>query len=310
VLAFGEAVTALAVTPDGRLLVVAIVDLGASAWTLPDGSLAFGLASPPPLPLPGPPERPHREAANALVARPDGKEALLALEGRLLRYSLDDGSLARELPLRRGVVRSVAWSPDGSRLLVSRFYDPAARIVSASDGEELARLPVEREAAAVAFSGDGRSAAVASEVGGISIFDVATASPRRRLAAGRQPPAALAFLGSAGPGEGAMRSASDAGGERLVSAGQDGVLRIWDGATGAQVAESDAGRSFSALAVSAEREMIAAGDLAGVIRLYDRGGKLVESFSAQPRTVSGLAFAGGLLVSASDGGTVALWELD
>src|SRR5207247_675305 len=119
---------------------LAAVDLGVSAWRLPAGQLALAFAPPPPLVVPGPEGlQPHPESANDVAVRPDGSEAVVAREGRLLRYSTRTGRLARELAAPRGVLRSVAWSPDGATLLVTAFYDPSAHLVRAEDGRELRR---------------------------------------------------------------------------------------------------------------------------------------------------------------------------
>src|SRR5438874_1829989 len=175
---FAHPVTVVAATPDGALALVAAVDLGVSAWRLPAGQLALAFAPPPPLVVPGPEGlQPHPESANDVAVRPDGSEAVVAREGRLLRYSTRTGRLARELAAPRGVARSVAWSPDGATLLVTAFYDPSAHLVRAEDGRELRRFPVEREGAGVAFAAGGRQVAVGSELGSVALYPVDADTP-------------------------------------------------------------------------------------------------------------------------------------
>src|SRR5436189_288265 len=90
---------AASATGTGALALVAAVDLGVSAWRLPAGQLALAFAPPPPRPEG---LQPHSESANDVAVRPDGSEAVVAREGRLLRYSTRTGRPARELSAPRG----------------------------------------------------------------------------------------------------------------------------------------------------------------------------------------------------------------
>jgi Cu/Ag efflux protein CusF len=290
---FARAVTTLAATPDGTSALVAAVDLGVSAWELPAGTLGRALAPPPPITVPTAEARPHPEGANALAVRPDGREVVVGLENRLVRYDVASGEVARELPSRSGVVRSVAWSPDGRRLLVSVFYDATAHLLEAEDGTEVRRLAVEREAAGVAFSPDGRLAVVGSELGAIAIFDLAAATPPRILTGPSNAVSALAFAGT-----------------RLVSAGDDGVVRVWEPATGTLVGERRRTLSISRLAVAPGGHVVASGGLDGFVRLHDLDGEPTdEHLKWHGSQVTGLAWGGSVLVSADSGGFVALWDL-
>jgi Cu/Ag efflux protein CusF len=291
---FARAVTTLAATPDGTTALVAAVDLGLSAWQLPGGTLARALAPPPPITVPaGEGLRPHPEGANAVAVRPDGREVVVALEGRLIRYDLASGTVARELPSRSSVVRSVAWSPDGRRLLVSLFYDATAHLIEAEDGTEVRGLPVEREAAGVAFSPDGRLAAVGGELGAIAIFELAASTPPRILTGSSGAVSALAFAGT-----------------RLVSAGDDGVVRVWDPATGTLLGERRRTLSISRLAVAPGGRVVASGGLDGFVRLHDLDGEPTdEHLKWHGSQVTGLAWGGSVLVSADSGGYVAFWDL-
>src|SRR5205823_14135855 len=199
---FAHPVTLVAATPDGALALVAAVDLGVSAWRLPAGQLALAFAPPPPRPEG---LQVHPESANDVAVSPDGSEAVVALEGRLLCYSTRTGRLARELAAPRGVLRSVAWSPDGARLLVTAFYDASAHLVRADDGRELGRFPVEREGAGVAFAPDGKQVAVGSELGSVALYPVGADTPSHVIAAPPGPASVLLFV--SGPSSGAGTTA-------------------------------------------------------------------------------------------------------
>lgn len=292
-LTFARSITALAAVRDGTLALVAGVDLGVSAWRLPAGRLVLGLAPPPPLAAPGPEGvRAHREAAAALATSPDGAEAVVALETRLLRYALASGRLAHELAAPGGVVRALAWAPDGVHLLVTAFYDAAAHLVRAADGVEVRRLPVDREGAAVAFAPDGRLAAVASEGGTITLFDLTGGAPPRALAAARGAVQALVF---AGP--------------HLLAAGDDGVVRAWDAPSGTLAGEAPTGRGLTRLALAPGGRVAASAGLDGIVRLHDAAtGAVVATLAWHESQVLGLAWGGGVLVSGDLEGRVALWD--
>ena len=291
-LAFAKPVVELAAAPDAATLLVAQVDLGVSAWRLPTVVFATGFASPPPVVIPAD-EPPHPEAPNVLLVRPDGREAVVGLENRLIRYAMDTGQVTRAFDGPGGIVRAAAWSPDGGTLLVSSFYNDAAYLLDAADGRVLRRFPVEREGAAVAFAPDGRTVALASEVGPVALFDVGAATPRSVLRGARGPVRSLAFAG-----------------DELLAAGDDGVLRAWDVASGALRRERPLSRPLREMAVDAARGLVATTGTDARIeltRLAD--GAAVDTLVWHPAQVLSLAWAGPTLVSGDSAGHVALWDV-
>ena len=299
-LAFASEVTALAATPDGKRLLLAAVDVGTSVWTLPEVRLELGWEAPPPLAMEKP-EAPHREAANAVVASPDSTEAVLALEGRLLVYSLVDGKVLREIGPGRGVVRDLDWSNGGGLLVVARFYDRKATLLRADDGSLVGELALDDEISAVAFDREGKVAAVGSRRGEIALFDVASTKRIRSLRAGSRAVEAMVFAQPSG----------EADSSRLWSVGTDGVLRIFDVQSGDEVASSDLGVALHRIAISLDRRVIATGDRFGSVRLHDLDGKTIETFTP-PRdgaSVLDLAFTGASLVASDSLGNVSVWDL-
>ena len=292
VLTFPLSVTAAAATPDGTLVLVAAVNAGVTAWRMPAGELAFAFAAPPPRVVPAD-EPPHGDAASALAIDPGGREAAVTLGNALLRYEVTTGRLIGHLPAPGNLVRSVAYTPDGERLLVSVFSDPAAHLIGVGDGREVAHLPVELEAAAVACSPDGTLAFVGSETGTVAVFDLAAARPPRLLADSSRPIEALALAG-----------------DRLVSAGPDGVLRLWDLSAAAPPTRLQVGSPILRIAVAPGGRIVASAGLDWTIRLHDlASGALVESLVWHQAGVYGLAWAGPVLVSGDTQGRVALWDL-
>jgi WD40 repeat protein len=292
-LRFPQSISAVAATPDGGTALVAVVGGGVTAWEMPAAAFKLGFAPLPPRAAPGG-ETPHPESANAIAASPDGRQAIVAVEGRLLRYATASGRLLRELPGPGGVVHSVVWSPDGAQLLVLAFYDRDVRLVGAEDGREIRRLRVEREGAAAAFTADGRAAVVGSATGTLSLFALdANGAPRVIDNVGR-PLHGLALVGT-----------------RLVSAGNGGVLRVADiSGTGTSLAQSEAASPCYRLAVPPRGDLVACAGYDRAIRLYRlESAELVDTLRWHGEPVAGLAWAGATLLSGDTAGGVALWDL-
>ena len=235
----------------------------------------------------------HPESANDVAVSPDGSEAVVALEGRLLCYSTRTGRLARELAAPRGVLRSVAWSPDGASLLVTAFYDASAHLVRADDGRELRRFPVEREGAGVAFAPHGRQVAVGSELGSVALYPIDADTPSHLLPATSGPASVLLFVGG-----------------RLVVGGSDGVLRVFDPESGELVAEGPPGTGITRLVAAPGARLVASAHNDGSVRVSALPRATVAAtLTWHTHQVLGLAWTGSVLVSGDTAGHVALWDV-
>jgi len=213
------------------------------------------------------------------------------LENRLIRYAMDTGRVVRAFDGPGGIVRAVAWSPDGRALLVSAFYSNAAFLLDAEDGRVLRRLTVEREGAAVALSADGRSAAIGSESGAIALYDLAVTAAPRVLHASTGPVHALAFAA-----------------DRLVAAGDDGVLRVWN-AGGTPQLERRVDTTLRAMAVSADGRRVATAGRQPRIEITDLAdGAALETLQWNTAPIVALAWSSETLISGDNSGRVALWD--
>jgi hypothetical protein len=290
-LRFAGPITALRGTPDGSTLLVSAVG-GVTTWAMPAVQFRLGFAPWSAVTVPVD-AQPHPESATAIAVSPDGSEAVISNENRLGVYAIARGQQLRELPQLAGMIRDLAWSPDGTRLLVSVFYDPTAHLLQADDGHELGRIPLEREAAAVAFAADGTRAAVGGETGPIVLVDVAGTKILATIGDTGRPVQALAFAG-----------------DRLVSAGGDGAVVVWDLAGRRAISRAEVGGALSRLAIAPGGRVVASAGFDRLVRLHDvETGALLETLAWHRAAVWGLAWAGPVLFSGDGEGEVAAWDL-
>ncbi len=290
-LQFPQSISAVAATTDGSTALVAVEGGGVTAWEMPAAAFKLGFAPPPPIAGRGD-ETPHAESANAIAVSPDGRQAVVAVEGRLLRYATASGRLLRELPGPGGVVQSVVWSPDGARLLVLPFYDSKVRLIDAEDGREIRHLPVEREGTTAAFTADGRAAVVGTGTGTLMFFTLDENGAPRVLQSVGRPLHGVALAGT-----------------RVVAAGSGGILRVVDIWTGASVAQSEATSPCYRLAAPLAGDLVACAGYDRAIRLYRReSAQLVDTLHWHEGPVAGLAWVGATLLSGDAAGELALWD--
>ena len=104
-------------------------------------------------------------------------------------------------------------------------------------------------------------------------------------------------------------------GRRLVSAGEDGRIFVFDAATHRPLGRalaSPSGRAFLSLAVSRDERVLATADEGGVIRLWDIASRRpLHSVRTHPGDLSALAFSadGRLLAGAADNSPIRLWHV-
>jgi WD40 repeat protein len=203
-----------------------------------------------------------------------------------------------------GSVHSVAVTPDGKRVAAGdkaevRWWDLAT-------GQELDRLALPLEGVRVlAFRPNDGLLAAAGDGPEIALVEPSTGRVRHTL---RHAAGQLEDL----PRRMVQALAFSPDGRRLLSAGRDRLLRLWDVHTGVLVREmaGHTGEVFAAV-FHPDGQRIASGGRDRVVRIWDaeRGEELVR-LPGHTNYIFSLAFSpdGATLVSGSGDSTVRLWE--
>ena len=125
-------------------------------------------------------------------------------------------------------------------------------------------------------------------------------------------PAGFAQWGSRGHHGGVSACAFSADGQRIVSAGSDGSVRLWNAATGHELRVLSGHASWvRACAFSVDGQRIVSAGMDGSVRVWDAGtGREERKLIGHAKGVSACAFSvdGQRIVSAGGDGSVRLWD--
>jgi WD40 repeat protein/uncharacterized caspase-like protein len=331
------AITAIAVSPDGRLVASGGVDEAVLIWDAATGVQLRAL-------------RGHGAAIQTLVFSPDGRVlASAGTDTSIVLWNVENGTVVRQLVGHAQTVRALAFSPDG-KLLVSAGMDQTLKVWEVGSGRLMhTRITDEKPTyvglVLLALSSDGRTIATGGEV--VKLWDAISGNELRTLQArnppGSPPDLAISFspdgksLAVSGRtvrvldvATGALRwsVAPDSGIESLVYSpdgrtlvGSGVELVTWDAATGRELRRFEPGTDrFDAVVFSPDgRSLLAAGGSTRdyALRLFDAAsGSELHSFAGRTSPVTSIAFspdgrllATGRRTNIARPDTVKLWDL-
>jgi YVTN family beta-propeller protein len=227
-------------------------------------------------------------------------------EGLITTFDLGSQEVLSRVPVQgyEGRPREAAtFSPDGKWLAVSR--SGTIRVVDVQTGEPRATAELwEADAWSLAFSPNSELLAAGPSVGGtnttIKLFSLTTGKAAGELVGHVTWVPALTFT---------------ADGKRLISAGADQTIIVWDAAEQEhpRLASLHGHRSeISALAVAADGKTIISGCKDGTLFGWDlQRPRQIEPFETFPIRVSSVEFFpdGQSMLSANADGTVSLWNV-
>ena len=244
---------------------------------------------------------PDRSLKLAIAAWPRGRDP----DKPAFRKTVDNMKAAlpryhKALPMMKheGEVWSVAYSPDGKRI-VTASADNSARIWDAATGVELLALVGHEDwVRSAAFSPDGRRVVTGASDNTARVWDVSNGHELIRLTGH----------------EAAINSAIfSPDGKRLLTASVDSTVRLWDAENGAQIQVMKGSNEEVYTAVfSPDATLIATAGADISARLWDAAtGALERTLSGHQGSVTAIDFSpdGKRVVTASQDRTARVWDL-
>jgi WD40 repeat protein/class 3 adenylate cyclase len=277
-------VSAVAFSPDGRLVASASRDKTVRVWELGTGQAVHVLKG-------------HTDAVSAVAFSPDGQWLASGGSDKTVRiWDVATGSETQALPKEFAFIVALAFSPNG-RLLAIAASDGRVRLWDAGGGGSQTLEGHQGPVYSVAFSADGRQLASAGRDTTVRLWNVASGQQLRASTGHEQAVNSVAFSRD---------------GRMIASASEDQSVMIWDAATGRQLRQimAHAG-SIEGVAFSADGRWLAAAGADRTVRIYDVAiGQEIAALAGHVLGVAEVAVSpdGRWIASASGDKTVKLWR--
>jgi dipeptidyl aminopeptidase/acylaminoacyl peptidase len=286
VLRHGRAVSAIAISPNGKLLASGGWDNTIRIWDLATGKEVQEL-------------RGHRKEVECVAFAPDGKTiASGAWDATVRLWDVATGKELKEIGQHPDGILTLAYSPDGKILATAGQKSP----VNLWDTETGKQIRVfagpPNTVNALAFAADGKTIASAGADSQIRIWNVTDGKQTTSMA---------------GHDSWVFNLAFSADGQTLASAGADKTVRIWELASGKQIRLMEGHQDkVRSVAFSFDNRMLISSGIDKTIRLWEvASGKERRQITGHTAGVRSIALSGDgrILASGSSDTTIRVQPL-
>jgi WD40 repeat protein len=282
-----DGVTAVAITPDGKLAVSASIDKTLKVWDIVSGEILQSLDG-------------HSEGVIAVAITPDGKLAVSSSDDKTLKvWDIESGEMLQSLEGHSNRVTAVAITPDGKRA-VSASIDKTLKVWDIESGKSVQLMEGHSEGVtAVAITPDGKLVISASIDKTLKVWNVDSGENLQSLEGHNFAVNAVAIMPD---------------GKRSVSASWDSTLKVWDIESGEilQLLESHS-VLVNAVAITPDGKRVFSASLGFTLIVLDIGsGKVLQLLEGHSDSVKAVAITsdGKLAVSASIDKTLKVWDIE
>ena len=278
-------VSAVAYSPDGRLIVTGSWDNTAKVWDSQTGTSLKDLKG-------------HSAQVTSVGFSPDGTRIVTGSDDKTVKvWDVGKGKSLFELKGHADKVTSVAFSPDG-KMIVTGSWDNLAKVWDARTGEWLLDLEGHGSTvASVSFSPDSSQVLTGSFDGTATVWSAMAGKALLQLKGHRGFVASAAFSPNGG---------------QIVTGGSDGVVKVWDARTGTQLLDIK-GHKLNVWCVgySPDGNRIVTGGFDRIAKVWDaRSGALVLELIGHTGIAMGVTFSpdASRIITASSDGTAKIWD--
>ena len=296
--AHADAVTSIAISPDGNTLVSGAKDKTVKIWRISDMKLLKTLSSEP-------------GRVTAVAAGPDGKSVVAGADDKTIRiWELPSGKILNTITASFSSIMMVAISPDGKRLIAGSRYTPLIRLTKNKFPIQLWDLPegkflkdfTETSCSSLAMSMDGKVLALGCSEHAVRLWSLEEDKLLNTLDSGPGTVTAVAI-------------SSD--GKCVIAGTSRHKIMLWKTREGGRSPEPDPGFSEnvpSVLALSPDEKYLVYQSKPGKITMKKlREGRMTDPWTRELHSdsITALAFSrdGKIFATASKDKTIRLWEM-